>query len=119
MPALDAHVATVSQKRLCISAVTRGKLLYGLKPEDGARRLAQLVGAQGLHANGVGAAGLGRSGRPTVLWDCRNCHPQSACFLKNAGISISSMPLLDSASTLAAALCERAVRHTLGVLRLL
>ena len=44
---------------------------------------------------------------------------QSACFLKNAGISISSMPLLDSASTLAAALCERAVRQTLGVLRLL
>ena len=30
-PALDAHVATVSPKHLCISAVTRGELLYGLK----------------------------------------------------------------------------------------
>jgi len=39
---------------------------------------------------------------------------QSACLRRNAGISISSMPLLASASTLAAA-CERALRHTLGV----
>ena len=39
---------------------------------------------------------------------------QSACFLRNAGISISSMPLLASASTLAAA-CVRFVRQTLGV----
>ena len=44
--------------------------------------------------------------------------PQSACLRKNAGISISSMPLLDSASTLAAA-WVRAERQTLGVLRLL
>ena len=44
---------------------------------------------------------------------------QSACLRRNAGISISSMPLLDNASTFAAALCERAVRHTLGVLMLL
>ena len=42
-PALDAHVATVSPKYLCISAVTRGELLYGLKLKDGAHRLAQLV----------------------------------------------------------------------------
>ena len=41
---------------------------------------------------------------------------QSACLRKNAGISISSMPLLASASTFAAA-CVRLVRHTLGVLR--
>ena len=41
---------------------------------------------------------------------------QSACFLKNAGISISSIPLLASASTLAA-VCERALRHTLGVFK--
>ena len=44
--------------------------------------------------------------------------PQSARLRKNAGISISSMPLLDSASTLAAA-CERKLRQTLGELRLL
>jgi hypothetical protein len=36
---------------------------------------------------------------------------------RNAGISISSIPVLASASTFAAA-CERALRHTLGVFRL-
>ena len=40
---------------------------------------------------------------------------QSACLRRNAGISISSMPLLASASTLAAAV--RPLRHTLGVVR--
>ena len=39
---------------------------------------------------------------------------QSACLRRNAGISISSMPLLASASTFAAAWL-RALRHTLGV----
>ncbi len=39
--------------------------------------------------------------------------PQSACLRKNAGISKSSIPPDDSASTLAAA-CVRLVRHTLG-----
>ena len=38
---------------------------------------------------------------------------QSACLRRNAGISKSSMPPLDSASTLAAA-WVRLVRHTLG-----
>ena len=42
-PALDARVAAVSPKHLCISAVTRGELLYGLKLKDGAHRLEQLV----------------------------------------------------------------------------
>ena len=42
-PALDARVAAVSKKHLCISAVTRGELLYGLKLKDGAHRLAQLI----------------------------------------------------------------------------
>jgi len=42
-------------------------------------------------------------------------HPQSACLRRKAGISISSMPLLASASTFAAAWL-RALRHTLGVL---
>ena len=39
---------------------------------------------------------------------------QSACLRRKAGISISSMPLLASASTLAAA-WVRALRQTLGV----
>ena len=42
-PALDAHMAAVSPKHVCISAVTRGELLYGLKLKDGAHRLTQLV----------------------------------------------------------------------------
>ena len=42
-PAFDARVAAVSPKRLCISAVTRGELLYGLKLKDGAHRLGQWV----------------------------------------------------------------------------
>ena len=41
--ALDARVAATPAKRLCISAVTRGELLYGLHLKDGAHRLAQLV----------------------------------------------------------------------------
>ncbi len=42
-PALDARIATVAPKHLCISAVTRGELLYGLNLKDGAQRLAQLI----------------------------------------------------------------------------
>ena len=42
-PALDAHIAAVSKKQLCISAGTRGELLYGLKLKAGAQRPAQLV----------------------------------------------------------------------------
>lgn len=42
-PALDARVAAVSLKHLCISAVTRGELLYGLNLKDSAHRLASLV----------------------------------------------------------------------------
>jgi tRNA(fMet)-specific endonuclease VapC len=44
-PALDVRVAAVPPKHLCISAVTRGELLYGLRLKDGAHRLAQLVDA--------------------------------------------------------------------------
>jgi tRNA(fMet)-specific endonuclease VapC len=43
VPALDARVAAVAPKRLCISAVTRGELLFGLKLKEGAHRLAQLI----------------------------------------------------------------------------
>jgi tRNA(fMet)-specific endonuclease VapC len=42
-PVLDAHVTAVAPKSLCISAVTRGELLYGLALKDGAHRLAQLI----------------------------------------------------------------------------
>jgi tRNA(fMet)-specific endonuclease VapC len=42
-PALDARVAAVPARQLCISAVTRGELLYGLQLKGGAHRLAQLI----------------------------------------------------------------------------
>lgn len=42
-PALDARIAAAVPKQLCISAVTRGELLYGLNLKDGAHRLARLV----------------------------------------------------------------------------
>ena len=43
MPALDQRVRDVPKKSLCISAVTRGELLYGLRIKDGAQRLTQLI----------------------------------------------------------------------------
>ncbi|HET9641915.1 MAG TPA: PIN domain-containing protein [Burkholderiaceae bacterium] len=42
-PALDARIRVVPPEQVCISAVTRGELLYGLKLKDGAHRLAQVV----------------------------------------------------------------------------
>ena len=42
-PALDARVTAISPGRLCISAVTRGELLYGLNLKESAHRLALLV----------------------------------------------------------------------------
>jgi tRNA(fMet)-specific endonuclease VapC len=42
-PALDARVVSVARKDLCISAVTRAELLFGLRLKPGAVRLAQLI----------------------------------------------------------------------------
>jgi tRNA(fMet)-specific endonuclease VapC len=41
--ALDARVSGAANEQLCISAVTRGELLYGLKLKGGAHRLTQVV----------------------------------------------------------------------------
>ena len=43
MPALDERIASVATEELCISAVTRGELLYGIKLKVGAHRLSRLV----------------------------------------------------------------------------
>lgn len=80
-PALDARVAAVSPKHLCISAVTRGELLYGLELKGGAHRLVQLVDqfllrvqclpwddAAATHFASI-AAGLHRSGTPIGSMD--------------------------------------------------
>lgn len=42
-PALDARVSALDPRQLCISAITRGELLYGLKLKADAHRLAKLV----------------------------------------------------------------------------
>ena len=42
-PTLDAQLAAVPKKQVCISAITHGELLFGLNLKDGAHRLAQVV----------------------------------------------------------------------------
>ena len=42
-PTLDARVAAIAPKYLCISAVTRGELLYGIQLKEGANKLAQVI----------------------------------------------------------------------------
>lgn len=42
-PVLDERIAGMVAEELCISAVTRGELLYGIKLTDGAHRLSRLV----------------------------------------------------------------------------
>ncbi len=68
-----------------------------------------------LHPQECARAGRTRKkGRRSAPFDVDRIRAQSACLRRNAGISISSMPLLASASTLAAA-WVRALRQTLGV----
>lgn len=43
VPELDQRVAAVDPQSLCISAVTRGELLYGMRLKEGAHRLARVV----------------------------------------------------------------------------
>ena len=42
-PSLDARIQATPAKQMCISAVTRGELLFGLGVKDGAHRLARLI----------------------------------------------------------------------------
>jgi tRNA(fMet)-specific endonuclease VapC len=42
-PALDERVRESAPAQLCISAVTRGELLYGLRLKDGAHRLEKVI----------------------------------------------------------------------------
>lgn len=45
MPSVDARIAQLDPAQLCISAVTRAELRYGLALRPGAVKLAQLVDA--------------------------------------------------------------------------
>ena len=42
-PALDARISAAAPDDLCISAVTRGELLFGVKLKPGAHRLSRIV----------------------------------------------------------------------------
>jgi tRNA(fMet)-specific endonuclease VapC len=44
-PRLDERLAAVPMDDVCVSAVTRAELLYGVRLRPGAERLARLVGA--------------------------------------------------------------------------
>jgi tRNA(fMet)-specific endonuclease VapC len=44
-PAVDARLSSISPAQLCVSAVTRGELLFGLKIKDDAFRLEKLIEA--------------------------------------------------------------------------
>src|SRR5262245_4195189 len=44
-PRLDERIAAVPMDDVCISAVTRAELLYGVRLKPGAERLVRLVGA--------------------------------------------------------------------------
>jgi hypothetical protein len=105
------------------STLASAAMLEGLRRRQGLRLDASELHQQSLspspRAAALDARGSGRSCRSRSRrtdYQPAPTNPQSACFRKNAGISISSMPLLDNASTFAAA-CERALRHTLGVFK--
>lgn len=79
--ALDARVARTAPEELCISAVTRGELLYGVRVKPGAHRLEKLVdqflmrvpslawdAAAATHFAGVAAA-MHQSGTPIGTMD--------------------------------------------------
>lgn len=42
-PALDERISGMASELLCISAITRGELLYGMQLKAGAHRLARVV----------------------------------------------------------------------------
>ena len=102
MPALDTHVARVSPKHLCTSAVTRGELLYGRKLKDGAHRFAQLVAQFLLHVQ-------------CLPWDeAAATHFASiAADLHKAGTPIGSMDAMIAGHAMAtgAVLVTKNARH--------
>lgn len=80
-PILDARVAATPPRHVCISAVTRGELLYGINLKDGAHKLAQVVDqflirvqclpwdeAAATHFASI-AAGLHKAGKPIGSMD--------------------------------------------------
>jgi tRNA(fMet)-specific endonuclease VapC len=89
-PARDARIARMSPHRLCISAVTRGELLYGLKLKSGAHRLAEVI-----------ERFLARV--PCLAWDeaAATRFADVAADLHRAGVQIGSMDAMIAGHALA------------------
>jgi tRNA(fMet)-specific endonuclease VapC len=90
-PLLDARVAAVPKKHLCISAVTRGELLYGVRLKEGAQRLAKLVDAVLLRL-------------PCLSWDeaAATHFAAVAAVLHKAGTQIGSLDAMIAGHAMAA-----------------
>jgi tRNA(fMet)-specific endonuclease VapC len=90
-PQLDARVVAMPKKRLCISAVTRGELLYGVKLKEGAQRLAMLVDAVLLRL-------------PCLSWDeaAATHFAAVAAVLHKAGTQIGSLDAMIAGHAMAA-----------------
>lgn len=101
-PKLDARIAAVPPKQLCVSAVTRGELLYGLMLKEGAHRLARLVDAVLIRVQ-------------CLSWDeAAATHFASiAASLHKAGAPIGSMDAMIAghASAIGAVMVTHNVRH--------
>ena len=101
-PALDERLAAVAPEDLCISAVTRGELLYGVQLKEGADRLSRLVDQF-----------LGRV--ECMPWDAAAAthYASTAAALHRAGTLIGSMDTLIAghAIALGAVLVTNNERH--------
>jgi tRNA(fMet)-specific endonuclease VapC len=101
-PVLDARVAGARRDELCISAITRGELLYGLKLKSGAHRLAELVDQLLMRVQ-------------SLPWDndCATHFASIAAELHKAGTPIGSMDALIAGHALSvdAVLVTNNARH--------
>jgi tRNA(fMet)-specific endonuclease VapC len=101
-PVLDARVARARPDELCISAITRGELLYGLKLKSGAHRLAKLVDQLLVRMQ-------------SLPWDdgCATHFASIAADLHKAGTPIGSMDALIAghAMSVGAILVTNNARH--------
>jgi tRNA(fMet)-specific endonuclease VapC len=89
-PVIDARVRELPPHQVCISSVSRGELLYGVRLKDGAHRLAQLVDQFLTRVR-------------SVPWgdEAADCFGTIAAQLTKAGTPIGSMDTMIAAHALA------------------
>ena len=101
-PLLDQRIAALPPDRLCISVITRAELLYGLRLNSGAHRIARLVNRFLANVH-------------SLAWgdDAAGCYSVLAASLTQAGAPIGVMDALIAAHALAApaVLVTNNVRH--------